>query len=658
MSKEQQAKINDLLTVAAIRKYLQDTRAKRNAQWMARHVKKQAAIAALLLFCLPLFAGPIIPIERLANWSNHVGKVNLLTSATQTVASATWPVWKVLATNITTAQMNTEIANCPANQKIKLTNGTYTATSAIEIQRHDILVEGMGWYVSETQGTRIATAASFGDQMVFYVGNNYELETSLNYTTGQVNVTNALQNSQSLTTMQNHGWSIGDKILIDQKTNLLGANLYMSSVGYVGRDSGTRPVGHFAQVTAVPTLNTATIVPPIILPFSNSLTPMAIKLANWVTNIGVESLTIDTLATTGDDGEKPFQLVGVADSWIYNVECIGIYDRATWSYGTFRFTIQNNKFYGNRPVGVDFDSQYTSERAYGPYLGPHNTGVLIADNIFEKLTLATAFEGCSSGNAFVYNFCTNIYWMSTDGGNTEAKINFSPLMHGPCPTYNLVEGNIIEGRWRSDILFGNSGWFTIHKNRIRPRDRRNLPTRNVIFQWYAVELERYNRNYNFVDNIIGSGVEIDYEHDCDIFDDYGSNPGVDCRTTIWKTGHPYNSTSSANSDPEVLATTIRWGNYDTLNDARMNHATVYVGDTNTPTSVDSYLYLSKPAWFGNRQWPPIVPTQKEQYYATNVPAVARYYGINIFAESSEGTTNTQSSSMSGRTTMTGSATLK
>lgn len=590
---------------------------------------------AILFACLLAGIGTaadVIPLSRRTDWKNYVGVSNLMVNATQTVSSA-MTVYTNLATNVTTTALQNALNNCPSNKVVQLTNGTYTITARFQVPVGRVL-RGTGQYVSETQGTRLATSSGFTDVGVLMIDNGYPMESSLDITAGEVNLTNVVQNSLSVTTMQAHGLSVGDIVLMDQKTNH-SVPVIASTETYVGRDAGTRPNGHWAEVTSVINSTAVNITPPVIIALSNVNTPKLIKVANWVKRTGVESLTIDTLATSGSNAKYVIQLQGAMDYWFYDVEIKGIYDRGVWGYGSFRGTWQKCYFHGNRPIGADYDTQYQSQRAYGMYMGPHNTSVAILDCTFNKLTLAVAWEGNSSGNAMAYNFVTNMWWFSTGAG--ESKINFGPLMHGPCPSYNLIEGNFIEGRWRSDALFGSSFAFTIHRNRIWPRDRRD-GSRTIYQQWFAVEVEKWNHWYNFTQNVIGSGNEVTYERNGTTFQDYGSSSPTADRV-IWKNGYAYNSQSSTGHDTNVQNSMIRWGNWDTLSSATKNHVPTYAGydgDTNSPSTVTSYLYDSKPVWFGNRTWPPVDPSSPNNDAITNIPAAARFIGIDIYSETGGG----------------------
>ena len=593
-------------------------------------------LVILLGFVSCAHAASVIPANRLYNWQDYSGYPGgCMINATQTIAQSK-TVYTTLGTNATAAQINAAIVACPAGQVVQLTNGTYTISAKILFARSDVVLRGKGKWVSDSQGTRIRSAATFPDDMVLHVKNGWPLD-DLAYSTGEVNLTNVVKDSMSITTMQAHGWVAGDRILLDQITNLVAQPYVKSVANYVGRSAGTRPYGQFVQVSNVINTTAVNLTAPVGLDFINSRTPKAIKIGNWVTNIGIESLTIDTLGTSGSQGRSTTQFEGLSDYWIYNVELLGNYYRACWSYGSFRGEWINCEVEGNRPILQDYDASYTSDRAYGIYFGVWNTGVRVLNSKFHKLTLGVTFEGPSVGCVVAYCMFTNMWWMDTGAG--ESKINFGPLMHGPCPTFALLEGNLICGRWRSDALFGNSQFFTIFKNRIRPQDRRVPGVRDIYFQWSVVEVERDNYGYNFLDNVLGSGLETTYIENCTTFNDYGTSTAT-AERVIWKTGHAYNSTSSANSDTNVLNSMIRWGNWDTLNAAIMNHPPTYAGytgDTNSPTAVTSYLFSSKPAWFGNRVWPPVDPANGRTLGSeTNIPIVAIDMGVDIFAEQGSG----------------------
>lgn len=565
----------------------------------------------LLLLAVSAQGADIIPSIRLVDWINHSGvRGGIFLNATQTLAST-----RTVYTNVSpgTDVISTATQNCPANQVVQLTHGTYNITSVIG-EKSGVTIRGMGPWVSDSQGTRIKLTSGFSGSIGFHIAAGYDNDWN-NHTA--IALTNLVKGSLSITSMVNHGWAVGDRLIIDQTQDTTGVPTIESRVSYVGRDSGNRPYGMIATITNVPSTTTAILNTPLIYAFSNEFAPQGFEIDGWTTNFNIESLTIDALDATSTAGQFPIQAEGWADSWLYDVEITGIYNRGMWAYGINNVTVARCYFNGGRPIGEDLDAHHDSNRGYGIYFGPHACGVTIVDTIFSKLTNPTSHEGTASYLVSAYNLYTNIWWK--DQGD-EVPVRFGPLMHGPYPSYILIEGNHIEGRARADDQFGSSGWWLWYRNVITPKDRRT--TQPTAFQWSAVEVEKLNHMYSFVGNILGQGGENVYVRDGTTYDENSDK-------VIWETGYDLNSDSSTGHDPNVLLTMLRWMNYDKLQDAISNHV-ANVGDTGNLILPDSYAFAEKPDWFFNLNWPPYHPSNMPPYVATaqdaptNIPAGWRY----------------------------------
>src|SRR4029078_8062648 len=71
-------------------------------------------------------------------------------------------------------------------------------------------------------------------------------------------------------------------------------------------------------------------------------------------------------------------------------------------------------------------------------------------------------------------------------------------------------------------------------------------------------------------------------------------------------------------NPATLATIIH-GNYDVVNNGIVWDSTIT--DHNVP---NSYYLGNKPAWFGDRPWPPYDPASPSSAAITNIPAGYRW----------------------------------
>lgn len=543
----------------------------------------------------------IIPSSRRITWDPGV-RGGIMINATQTV-SQSMIVFTNLATNVTTSAFNSAIANCPSNQVIQLTNGVYDLTSTLNVAKDGIVIRGKG------QGqTVLRINPSFSGDPAVFVDDGYDYDWNA---TPVRNLTNCLKGSATITTTVNHGWAVGDIILIDMLEDVNGdpANgqpAVDSQCTWCGRPDnvGNRPMGQFAKVTDTPTLSTAVIDPPLYFGYWNQ--PQAMKMGPWVERVGFESLTLNTLDAASDGSpEFCFKVQGALNCWWYDVEFKGNYSRGMWGYGGFWNTIKHCTIYGNAPVGADGDDQYGSGRAYGLFLGAHWSAGLIEDCIFDKLTLAIAFEGGASGNVIGYNYVTNMWWEEDiTGGNWPIRFGF--LAHGPHPFMNLFEGNWTEARLRTDNLFGSNSHWTHLRNCYQQRDRRPDPINGLYSQSETVDLEKKSHFHSFVGNNLGTGWEDDYRYNGASFG-YESGP-----KKVWKLGYAYNSVDSAGHDTNVAFTLLDWGNWQSqTNNSTTGSGILWitnnVADPTVQTIPQSYYLPGKPAWFGNLEFPVFAP---------------------------------------------------
>ena len=178
---------------------------------------------------------------------------------------------------------------------------------------------------------------------------------------------------------------------------------------------------------------------------------------------------------------------------------------------------------------------------------------------------------------------------------------------------NLIEGNYIEGRFRSDAGFGTQNYFTLFRNRIEQQQGKSD-------QVCTFDLERGQHYCNAVGNVLGTeGYETVYEHE---------NSDISLSTrVIYRLGYedPYDDDASGN-DPLVKSTLLRHGNWDAVTkDIVWDPG---ITDRNLPAS---YYRNSKPEFFGNLRWPAIGPDVPG--YTGTIPAKVRYEGGTVNTDS-------------------------
>ena len=563
--------------------------------------KLQLSASLVLLFAFAGF-GEILSSDRRITWDPGV-RSGIPTRTT---------IYTTLSSSATAASIQSALNACPSNQVVQLAAGTFNISSTITIPS-GVTLRGAGIGKTILKGSGGFSGNTF---INFNKGFNSEW-TGTSYT-----LVSPQKGSASITTSAAHGWKAGSIVLIDMLEQPSGDPPIenagsLGTASWVGRASGNRPIGQWVKIVSVPTTTTATIDPPLYWSYAN--TPQGVEMTGLTHYGGVEDLTVDNLTSSVQDAVGVF---GAINCWLYRCEFIGQNRRMMWGYGALWFTMQGCRVTGGIPIGTDNSSTYDSDRSYGPFLGPHFSAGLFTDNIFEKLTMGIAYEGCVSGNVFSYNLITNIWWKNTG----DAPRRFGPLMHGPHPFMNLIEGNWSSDRIRADEYWGTSSHFVALRNRVVQTDRGSGDS-----QTWTVDIERRNWYWSFVGNLLGGGgvTEDNYE-----YINGESAPYGETRSTIWKIGYNSLGTGSSLYDSGTLRTMVRWGNWSArTNDSVAGSGVVFhtngvanLGDTVIP---NSYYLSGKPSFFGGLDWPPYNPYKPAANSLTNIPAGYRYvYGTN------------------------------
>jgi hypothetical protein len=485
------------------------------------------------------------------------------------------------------------------------------------------------------QNTRLVVSPSgYGNREVIFFDNGYDIGWDNH---AGVNLDTLTKDSTNITTLAPHGLVPGDEFVIDMLTNTNSVPAFESKCGWCGRESGTRVVGQLGEVLAAPSPTTLQINPPLYWAYDQ--TPQITKLDGWIEWAGIEGLTIDTTLVANDAAKYAIMMQGAKNCWVYDVEIRGVYERGVWSYGSLFCSVLHSYVHGNRPIGVDGSLQYQSSRAYGIFLGPHTTATEISDNMFNKLTLAVAFEGCSSGNVLGYNFGTNFWWAYL----TDWPIRFAFLSHGPHPLMNLFEGNWSAGRIRCDNIFGSNSHWTHLRNFYFQFDRRPNNIGNYS-QSQTVDLEWFSHCHNFVGNILGTtGWENLYDRTA-VDALYENGPRV-----VYALGYPYGGYSASPTDTNVLFSLLRWGNWSSVTNNILTNSPGQVWHTNNVQDIGDFsiptsYYLSgtnAPIWWNPAlEFPPYDPADPTNNSPLRIPAGNRFYqGLTGGAGSGANTPN-------------------
>lgn len=514
----------------------------------------------------------------------------------------------------TSAAIQTALNACPSNQVVLLAPGVFKVTSTLTIPS-GVTLRGAG-----LSNTVLEAAAPFnGATMIQF---NRGFDDSWSAPAQTINPAPA-KGDTTLKTSAPHGWTVGDVVLIDMqaKPDALPAIDNAGTLGscsWCGREGGTRPVGQMVKVNAVPSPTSIAFEPPLYWAYTNA--PQGVQMRGLTHYAGVENLSLNAQPVMVRDTTALF---GAVNCWFKDIEIRGVHRRAIWGYNALWFEMRGSLVHEGRPAGTDNSAAYASDRAYGPFFGPHVTASLVTDCIMEKLTMGIAWEGCALGNVFSYSFITNIWWQNTG----DSPRRFGPLMHGPHPAFNLIEGNWSGGRIRADEYWGTSSHFVVLRNRVVQVDRGNGDA-----QTWTIDIERRNHYWSFVGNILGGGGGVN-EDIYELLDDDPA-PYASKNSSIWKLGYQSIGSRLSNYDSNVVETMIRWGNwcYRTNDDVAGSGQTWHtngVASLADRTIPPSYYLKQAPANFGTLTWPAYDPGKPTANSFTNIPAGFRYaFGTN------------------------------
>jgi hypothetical protein len=353
-----------------------------------------------------------------------------------------------------------------------------------------------------------------------------------------------------------------------------------SSTGHgCGSEGGTnmyRPRRSQSQLVLVTAVNgnQVTISPSIIPPnYRSGQTPQA-WLVSPIHNVGVNDLSI---SAGGDDGILCFNCL---NTWARGVKVTN-FDKAAFHWFTSLFSeLRDN--YAYNPTNAD------------PYCFQIelDTASLIQNNIVQQCRADFVYNGPSIGSVNAYNF-------TAGNGSDSNQMWFQIWNHSSGTAYQLAEGNIGNG-FANDIIHGSHNMVTRFRNYYNGWDP------NVQNQTNAMFDAAFNRYSNIIGNVLGkAGYHTAYQS-------LNNNPAA----TVYIAGYGNGGTTPpVPADPLVGTTMVRWGNYDTVNNAvRFDAAEVpssiatYANAVPGSQALPASFYLStKPGWWGSAPWPAIGP---------------------------------------------------
>jgi len=315
-----------------------------------------------------------------------------------------------------------------------------------------------------------------------------------------------------------------------------------------------------------------------------------------VDKAGVEDLTMQG----GGDGALRFE--STMYSWAKNIECTIWYGECIAIDNSFRDELVDSYIHDAawaEPGGA----------GYAISLAAGSSEILIENNIVLKANKMMVSRSSGAGSVVAYNYMDDGY-IATSEGWIEIGLNASHMVGSHMV---LFEGNQ-SFNMDSDDTHGNSTYIVYFRNlatTVRSTfksdytgdtidDANNIPRGNSGPKRAAGAMT-YSYWMTYVGNVLGQPGLTTAAND---YVDSASAPGV-WGPAVWLMG--WNDLSPYTADPEVAATAIRDGNWDS-----------YLGKqtwlTNAPAQLPDSMYLScKPAFFGSDTWPWLDPSTGTVY---------------------------------------------
>lgn len=556
----------------------------------------------LILLCLATHSYAqtgIIDPSRMINWTNP-GILGGIPNRTTICAT--------LNPGATSAQINSAIASCAANQVVYLNAGTYSLSGGINFSGKSnvtlrgagpdqtILVFGTGASVGcETQQASMCIAGSSRA----WVGNPGTVH----------NVTGGYTKGSTQITLDSvSGYQVGSLLIMDQLNDASDTgnvfvndcgNIYLTgcttSYGQEGNSPGRsgppdRNQQQFFVITAI-SATTVAISSPVYMPnWRSSQSPQVwspgVVGSNIGTMIGVEALTVDT-TNDGSSATSNIEFGNCYQCWVKNIKSLNANRNHIWLYQTARTEVRDSYFYGTKNAASQsygVESFMTSDD-------------LVINNIFQHITCAL-MTGPSVGSVGAYNYMIDMYYSSVPTWQMWG-LNGS---HDTGTGMNLFEGNESNG-FGMDLYHGPGALPTVFRNYYTGLEPGKTSNTEVAGIW------AYNRFVNFVGNVLGTpGYHTVYE-------DSRGPQGVTGNSNhsiflLGFSGVDESTSAGISYDLGAVTTLLRWGNFDyATNSTRWNAAEIPSGNPvpSSHTLPPSLFLTVKPGFWGTMPWPAIGP---------------------------------------------------
>jgi hypothetical protein len=563
----------------------------------------------------------IIAATRAVDWTNAGVSGGIPTTRT---LCKTEPV----GTSATTIQA--DLAVCPDETYLQLAAGTFNLTTGMQWNRGHVTLRGMGADQTFLVFSGGAGCGGESAQLCVRAGDG-------NWPGGPTHTATFSgagpwpRGTTQITLSNVTGLAVGNPLILDQVDDASGTQTLVTNPdtgqificdaggtngtdgcsengsgneeGGSQRGQNTNAVRDQQQFVTVRAINgtTVTFTPGLYMPnWRASQSPGAWWSGRPIIGFGIENLSID-----GTNGGTSYNMefINCLDCWARGVRSINPgRSHITAQYST-RITVRDSYFYGNSGSGTECDG---GRPCYGIELfGTSDT--LLENNIIQKTSAPLMVNGAASGTVIGYNFTINNLYTGSSTWNQQMTNSHSVTDD------ILWEGNVGDGVYL-DLFHGTAHFDTAFRNRLSGRAINNgTPTTSHTNSFLVWPFHRY---MNLIGNVLGtSGYHTNYTG-------LRGSSGSTQDHSIYVIG-----TGTVNcclsGDPLTVNSLMRWGNYDTVNNAvrfvnsevpssfsdTTGSPSAYVNPVPSNQSLPASFYLSvQPSWWpSGKPWPPIGP---------------------------------------------------
>ena len=474
-------------------------------------------------------------------------------------------IYKTEPTSVSLTTLNNDIAACQSNQVVLLTNGTFNLNGTIVMQTSGVVLRGSVDAYGNPTTYLTNCNIQIGDTGWYMNGNN------AGHTWTDVSVSSGISRGSSNIVLSSSISGLAQGSLLF----LAASSSSIISGGSYSTFLSTYPFLQIVKCSSV-SGTSVTFWPPIQPDYLTTLHAV-MGPVQATSRVGVENLY---MWTSGGYGDRYIGFNMTDQCWVKNCHTreIGAAGRHIYLELSFRPEVRHTEinhvtFYGANNYAIDM---------------PDTSFAWIEDNYFHDLSVISPMYEVT-GAAWTYNYGTNFPY----NGFNSAKLSPLLFFHGQHSCYCLFEGNVYP-------KMDNEGW----------QDSSGQPqsTRNIIFF-----RQRQDAWESQVTDPTGGGCLTTHPTNT-----YMSAVGC----VLGTTGHvpDYFYVNGNNIFCWAVDTEPTFQRYWNWNSAD-NGIHSDEGPTNGYTVANSYIYASKPAFFGNLLWPPISPTNVAYSKSvTNLPA--------------------------------------